>query len=336
MDAPALKSWLVDRLTRGEQDWRTLLEAGFEQLLDSPFDVVVPREAGTKAVLEFIHTKRFEELVRPGVKLVLPLFLARTHKDGQPLRRWVPPATEQKIVALAERDGWIDPRWVEAIYELDVAEELVADTLYNTLRDFSTIVPRIVQSVMPSPLGKLAKLGGKATGGVTGRVLDEVERRLEAEIKKFLEKGTRRALDRAARFTIEHVDDRAAKDARRDLTRFVLERSPEFHTRVMTDDVVAELDPIVEEIAAHVAALPETKTVIEETVERIYERFSGQTVREVFASIGIEQTPPYDLWVEASWPVVQRVLDAPGIDAWLLTLCEEIVAEVAPASNDTV
>ena len=36
---------------------------------------------------------------------------------------------------------------------MEAMEELVADTLYRTLRDFSTLVPRIVQSVMPSPLG---------------------------------------------------------------------------------------------------------------------------------------------------------------------------------------
>lgn len=336
MDAAALKTWLLNRLTGDEAhaEWPALLEAGFEALLDERFETVIPRNEAVAAVRELVATPRLAELVRPGAKLVLPLILAWTKEDDLPIGRWVPRETQEAIAALAAREGWIQDDWIDALYRTKAAEELVADTLYRTLRDFSTIVPRIVQSVMPSPLGKLAKLGGKATGGVTGRVIDEVDKKLEVEIKKFLSgsAGTRRALDGAAKFTREHIDDPSAAEARAQLARFAMERSAIFHSRPLTPAVVDELDAIAASIAAHVAASEETEKILEVTTDRIFERFEGDTLRAALESCGITERPPYAAWAAASWPAVNAVLRAPGIDSWLATLCDQILTEIAPDS----
>ncbi len=334
MDAEALKAWLVTRLTsdRAQAEWAELLEAGFEALLDAPFDEVVPDEAARRAARELVCSDRLADLVRPGAKLVLPLILASAREDDAAIGRWVPNDAKRRIEALAARPGWIAPEWIHALYEQKAMEELVADTLYRSLRDFSTLVPRIVQSVMPSPLGKLAKLGGKATGGVTGRVLEEVERRLEGEIKRFLEKGTRRALDGAARFTVEHIDDPSAAQARVHLAQLVMSKSGQFHVGPLDDEAVEQIDAIAEAIARHVAASEETAAILDATADRIVARFAGQTVRQAFESCGITQRPPYEAWAASTWPAVGRIVSAPGIDRWLSTLCEELLTEVAPAS----
>ncbi len=336
MDGQALKNWLVARLTdeRAEADWAGLLEAGFEALLDSPFAEVVPDEAGRDAARALVQTDHLADLVRPSAKLVIPLILAHAREDRAPLGRWVPEEARHRIEALAARPGWVAPEWVQALYAQKAMEELVADTLYRSLRDFSTIVPRIVQSVMPSPLGKLAKLGGKATGGVGGRVLDEVERRLEGEIKRFLEKGTRRALDGAARFTVDHIDGPSAAQAKKELVGFVLDHSAAFHVGPLDDAAVAEIDAIAELVARHVAAAEETGAIVEATADRIFERFEGGTVRDAFEACGITERPPYEAWAASTWPAIPRIVAAPGIDAWLGTLCEQIVSEVAPASPE--
>ena len=326
MEPEALKIWLVDRLTgpRGRADWTELVRAGTDALLDAPFDEVVPEDAVKEVVRAWFTPERLTEVVRPGARLILPLVLAETREDRSPLERWIPPPTRERIARLAARGGWIAPEWITAVFAEKAMEELVADTLYGALRDFSTLVPRIVQSVMPSPLGKLAKLGGKATGGVGGRVFDEVERRLEGEIKRFLEKGTRRALDGATRFSIEHIDDPPASEARAELARFAMAQPPAFHTKALTDEVARELDAIAIEIADAVARSEETGAIIDRTAARVRERFSGKTVREALAESGIEEAPPYGAWADVTWPVVARLLGAPGIDAWLTSLCEEL------------
>jgi hypothetical protein len=331
VDGAALKTWLVQRLTseEAEKEWAGLLESGFEAMLDAPFERIVPREASMRAVRQLVATPRLVDLVRPGARLVLPLILAWTREDDLPVGRWVPRPAQDRIAKLAARPGWIQDDWIDALYQTRAAEELLADTLYTSLRDFSTIVPRIVQSVMPSPLGKLAKLGGRATGGVTGRVIDEVDRRLEVEIKKFLEKGTRRALDGAAKFTREHIDDPSAADAREQLARFAMERSAIFHTRPLTPAVVKELDEIAEAIAVHVAASEEVEKILEVTTERVFERFEGDSLRAALEQSGIAERPPYAEWAAASWPAATFVLGAPGIDTWLTALCEQIVDQLS-------
>ncbi|MEM7676971.1 MAG: hypothetical protein AAF449_13285, partial [Myxococcota bacterium] len=216
----------------------------------------------------------------------------------------------------------IDPKWIEELFAQEAAEELVADTLYQSLKDFSTLVPRILQKVLPSGLGRLA--GFAASAG--GKVFDEVERVLDGEIRRFVEKGTRKALDRAAGFAAENLDSPTATQARKNLVRSALGKTGQFHVARLSDARIDELQAIAEATVVHIVQQDELTEVIDRVVERVWSQMSKKTVAEVLEVAGVRTEPPLDAWAAATWPVLRSALDAPEVDRWIEDLAAQFIA----------
>ena len=199
----------------------------------------------------------------------------------------------------------------------------MADALYRGIRDFSTIMPRIFLSLLPT--SRLPGLGG--AGALGKRVLEELERRIEPEIKSFLTGGTQRALARAAEFAIHHMEDPSYVALRKNMVDFTLSKSASFHVGPMTDARLAAVEPIVESIAQQVAGLEESRRIAREIFQSLASQFDGCKVREVLARIGITSEPDLDAWAAATWPAFQTYLAAPDIGLWLDSLVDELLQE---------
>lgn len=331
MDGATLATWLKARLTgdRARLEWRSLLEAGTERVLDGRLGTLLPAAEVEALIAAWLTTDRIADAVRPVIRLGLAELVREARDDHEPLGRFVPVAARGKLLDLVSQKGLVHEEWVRQLYSQKAMEALVSETLYTALRDFSSIVPRIVQSVMPSALGKLASLGGKVAGAAGGRAFDEVEKRLEAEIRRFLELGTRKALDGAAKFTVEHIDDPVSLEARRNLASFVLGQSPSFHVRPATDERLAAIDELAAEIARYVAQHPDTRATLSRIVARQKASHAEKTVRAWLAELGATEPPPYDEWANLTWPALSAILEAPEVERWLGTLAAEIAELVS-------
>ncbi|MCB9648967.1 MAG: hypothetical protein H6730_20555 [Deltaproteobacteria bacterium] len=330
MDAPALALWLESRLSSqtAREEWARLLEATVTHALGRPLAELLPEAALWPAVEAHLDAVGLRSGARFAVREVLTRVAAEGHADQAALGRWLGDDATRALLDLVGRPGWVDPAWVERLFQEQAMEAVVAETLYEALRDFSTLVPRIVQGVLPSGIGKLAKLGGMATGGVGGRVLEEVERRLEGEIKKWLEKGTRRALEGAATYTRERLDAPEAVHARRDMTRFALEQSGAFHARPLDAETLATIEGVAVAVAESVAARPERLEVARRVMARFYAERGGAPLSEALAAAGVEVEIPYAAWAEATWPAVRGLFEVPEVKDFLQTLAGEILEAV--------
>src|SRR5262249_7753157 len=148
-------------------------------LLARPLEDVFPTDAA-RALLEAHFTpERFADVVRPIVRGIVFRSVHDLRNDAQPLRRWIPDDAYRTLLDLVAAPGRVQEPWVRAIFRQRAVEEVLSDTLYKALVDFSTLIPRLLQSYMPSALGKLAKLGGLGAGGMGIRMFEEIEKRLE-------------------------------------------------------------------------------------------------------------------------------------------------------------
>ena len=324
MNAPELATWLKQRLGTAESDWHQLVGAMYRHLLDQPFDKVVDRGHLRALVDTHLDEKVAEMAVRLVFQAGVRTAVAEGHADQEPVGRWMPEAAQTRLMDYVATPGFIAEAWVQQLFAQDAAEELFAETLHQSLRDFSTLVPRILQKVLPSGLGKLA--GFAASAG--GKVFDEVERLLDGEIRRFLEKGTRRALDRAAGFAIQNMDSPSALEGRRNMVRFVLSKSGQFHLDGLTDARVDELESIAIMTAHHIATNDETKKVVDRLFDQMWQAQQGRTIREVLASVGITEEPPFDDWARVTWPVLRTAIEAPAVQQWLDGIAVEILAHV--------
>jgi len=320
-------AWLRERLTgpQGREDWTRLVEASWQTITATPLRVLVPPDQARSLVEAHLTPEHLAELVRPVVEVVLPRVVEAHRDDPSPVGRWVPDAARGAIERMVSRPGLVHEDWIRALFRQRVVEAVMSDALYRGIRDFSTIMPRLMLSFMPA--GRLSRISG--AGSLGKRAVEELEKRIEPEIKVFLEGGTKRALLRAADFAVEHRDDDAALAFRRNVVQFVLTKSPRFHTHALTDEVLADVGPIAQMVAKHVATRDETRTLVDQAIAWVDETYGDKPVGDVLREIGIEHPPDLDAWAAVTWPGLVACMQAPDVQAWMDGLVDELLREHA-------
>ena len=318
-----MTAWLVERLTgpRGREDWNRVVEAGWQHCLATPLRTLIPPDAARTYAITHLDPDRMADLVRPVVHTLLPALVEHYRKDTAPLGRWVPDAARGAIERMVSRPGLVHEEWIRALFRQRVVEAVMADALYRGIRDFSTIMPRLVLSLMPTQ--RFAKLGG--AGAIGKRIVEELEKRIEPEIKVFLEGGTKRALARAADFAVGHRDDDAALAFRRNVVQFVLSKSPSFHAHAVSDEMLADLEPIAQSVAKHMAGREESKRLVEETIAEVDRAYGAMPLGEALRAVGLEKQPDREAWAAVTWPAVVECANAPGVRDWLDGLVRELL-----------
>lgn len=325
MERDALHAWLTERLTGGRafEDFQRLIDAGWDEARGRTVSEVLPRAAVDALVAAHLTPDRLAELIRPVTTVIVGDVIADLRAEHLALAHWVPAATQARIEALVMRPGAVDPDFVRALFKEKAMEAMLSDTLTTTIREFSTIIPKLILNFMPKG-GALGLLGG-----VGNKVVEEVEKRIEPEIRSFLQNGTKKALDRAAGFVITHADDPTSVEARRNMVRFVMSRTSAQNVRPLDDTVVKEIAVIGDEIARHVATLPEAKARVTAVLDRFYQRYGSGTVGAALDAHGLTTKPPLEAIAAAAWPAVRAIIAAPSLTVWRNALVDELLAKSA-------
>jgi hypothetical protein len=321
--AEDLGAWLAARLTgdRGKTEWRTIIEGAWKNLLAEKLSTLIPeKEIEALLLAHLADETRLEAIVVSELRATLIPIVEFMRTDHQKVARWIPDDARARLLAFAAEKGTVDPAWIRSIFREKAIEALVSDTLYRALIDFSTIVPRMIQSLLP---GGLAKLGGIGT-----RVVEEIEKRLEPEIRKFLDKGTRRALETASQFTIDHLDDKLSVEFRKNMLAFAIDQHASFHVHALTDARMKELETIARSIARHVAKSEETKSRTREAIEKIAKKHGEKPILEVLRELGAIEEPPFDQWADATFTIVSRAVRSPEIAGYMGRIALELLEEL--------
>jgi hypothetical protein len=307
---------------RPRQEWSTLWEATWDELLSTPVLELVDADA-TKALAErCVDPELVSEIAKPIVGAVAQLVIAELREDEAPIGRMLPTAAKEKLHEAMARPGLVHPDWVRAMFRGEAAEAVLNDALYRALKDFSTLLPRLLVRV--SPMGRLGVLG--SAGAFAEKMVDELERRIEPEIKSFLAESTERVLERAAEFTISKLDDPASIEFRAAFVEFLLSKSPAFFLEAADDELIANMGVVVELSARHLAETPETHALIREGIERALAYCTDKTLGQ---ALGLEATarPPIDALANATWPAFTTVLSSSHAQEWLDTIVDELIDE---------
>jgi len=324
MDRQALRVWLDQRLTgpSGLADYKRLLDAGWDELRQRKLVEVVPRASVDRWIEAHLVPDRVAELVHPWVTVALRDVVEDARKDTQPVGRWIPDAAKTRIERLVMRPGAVDPGLIRAMFKDKANEAMLADTLTATIKDFSTMIPKLILSLVPK--GPFGVLGGASN--IVTKLVEEVERRLEPEIHRFVAGGTKRALERAADFAVAHADDATSVEQRRNLLRFLWAQSGQMHVKPIDEIAFHEIELIGRDIARHIAERPETKVMVKTAVDRFYTRYDAGTVGQVLDAHHLTIRPPIEAIAESTWPALQTLHVLPIVQAWREALIDEILA----------
>jgi hypothetical protein len=322
----ALKAWLRQRLTEGERprkEWRALWEATWDQLLATPVRELVDANAAKAFAERLIDPDLVMELSRPTVVNVARVVVAELREDDQSIDRFLPPDAREKLQEALARPGLVHPDWVRAMFRGEAAEAVLNDALYRALKDFSTLLPRLMVKI--SPVGRFGMLG--SAGAFAEKLIEELEKRIEPEIKSFLADSTERILERAAEFTISKIDDPASIEFRSNFINFVLAKSPAFLLEAADDELIGDMGVIVELSARHVEEMPELRAGVHHWIDRAMVYTVDKTLAQTLEIENVELRPPIGALADATWPVFTSVLASPQAQAWTDQLLDELIEE---------
>ncbi len=328
----ALKAWLRRRLTEGErprQEWRALWEASWDHLLLTPVGELVEEGTVQAAAQSLVDSELVSELSRPVVAKVARAAIAELRKDEQPIARFMPEEAREKLHETLARPGLVHPDWVRAVFRGEAAEAVLNDALYRALTDFSTLLPRLMVKV--SPVGPFAMLG--SAGAFAEKFIEQMEKRIEPEIRSFLADGSERILERAAEFTISKIDDPASIEFRSRFVDFVLSKSPGFLLEVADDDLIDDMGVVVELSARHVAEMSELKADLRDWIVRALQSNGGKSLAEALGLEGIELRPPIQALADAAWPAFATLVLSPQAQTWMDQLVDELLDECENAKT---
>lgn len=322
----ALKLWLRDRLTEGErpkEEWRELWEATWDHLLATPLQGLIDPNTAKAVADRLFDPELITGLARPIVAGVAPVVVAELRADDQSVDRFLPAEAQDRLHEALARPGLVHPDWVRAMFRGEAAEAVLNDALYRALKDFSTLLPRLMVKV--SPVGRLGMLG--SAGAFAEKLIEELEKLIEPEIKSFLANSTERVLERAAEFTISKIDDPASIEFRATFVDFMLSKSPTFFLEAASDELIGDMGAVVELSARHLAEAPDMHASIHRWIDRVMDYSSDKTLGEVLQLEESAARLPIDALADATWPAFIAVLASPQAQAWMDTLLDELIEE---------
>ncbi len=280
----------------------------------------MPRDRVEALIVELRQADRSRAVGR-SVAAAIRASVAAGREDEDPVERFFDRESEAALVRIARAPGMVDERFVRHLFRQPAVHELFTDTLSRSLSEFSTIVPKTIISLLPGFSSRLSRLGG-----VASRLVEEIEARLEPEIRRFVQTSTRRALDRAADFAVDHMEDQVARDSRESFLRFVLSSKGEELCRPMSDGVLDDVDRLAVALAEFWATSEVVDDELRRALDRLYEQLGDRPMRDVLEQPAGHVAWPTEAWAAATWPLVKAVLETPAVEAWLEELSRELLA----------
>ena len=321
-----LRRWLQARLTEGQQpkdEWRQVLEATWDHLLATRLDDWIDPDAAKILANQLADPELIAELSRPIVAVVARKVIAELRKDDEPLSRFLPPEARHRLHQTLARPGLVHPDYVRAVFRGEAAEAILNDALYRALRDFSTLLPRLMIKV--SPLRRFGVMGGAGT--LAEKLIREIESLIEPEIRSFLAEGTERLLASAAEFAIAKLDEPASIEFRRALVDFVLSKSASFHMSTLSDPLFDDLGAIIESTAKHVAQMPEVRADVQTWIDRALASSTDKTLAEALHIDPARGRPPLGALADTSWPAFKTMVKSAQTEQWMDSLLEGLLEE---------
>lgn len=337
MDAEKLADWLTERLTsdQGKDDFRELAAAAFDGLMAMPLCQVVPEASFSRGLDAALDERLTVGASRAAGPLVFEPLAEALLEEENGLGQWLDEASLERLEAIVARPGLIEDDWIDVLFSQTATEQLFADTLFRALEDFSEAVPRIVQDMTPAALSRFASKLTGATGGVRDKLQQEVGRRLEPEIRRFVEAATRRLLDGAAAFLKGMVDGEAAQQARRNITRYALERPMKKYAAKVDEPLRSELALVSEATMRSEEVRQALKRFLISIHRRWLLRAGDRSLADLLRDHEAEISFDVDAFTDAVWPAVTAGLTLPGAKNVLERLSGEILSYIGSAASGT-
>ncbi len=210
----------------------------------------------------------------------------RARLTHEPMGRWLPPASAERIAELLARPEPVPERIVDDVVRSEKIREEVRSTLSETLSSFvkKGLGDRDGEGVkgpgagLRSAIGLGARAIAGAGKGLLGNIGEEVREQLKGRVGDFVDGSVERVQERIAKKLRSPETAEALGRHRRAVFEDLLKRkdSEAAEVKVPWDDIEALVPAIVE----HAVRRPEVQEMVEAELRAAIELLSEKTLRE--------------------------------------------------------
>ncbi len=300
------------------REWRARLPEAWAALTAAPLGEVADAAALNRALDAALAQASIRQAIRPAAAAALAALSKAARAERGRAEEWVPGAARQKIDRLLARPKLVPERLVRVVMESDAIEEVMRDTMYSSLKEFSDKVnPFFAEWGLPSLLKKLTPFGFAGVGKGLGGVKAEFERRLEPEIRKFIQGFSRQAMRQTADVVIARGDDPKFIALRRHIVAWALEQEIGELARGLDEESAALAQEIGVDVLEHNLGREAIAARRRAAVDAFFAAHRAEPIGEVLARHGIELAPDHDAIAGATWPLVRAALASAPARAWI-------------------
>jgi hypothetical protein len=318
-------AFLEQRLVSPEarEEWIRAFADGYDQFLARPVREVIQPAALAKGLHKALSAHSVRTFFAPVMLHVHVEVLATLKENGTPIGDYVPAKAREAIEAILERRDLVPDALVRKVFEQQLVEDAIHDTLYEGLTQFNTTVnPFFADWGLPSILKRMP-IGGSMILASMEAMRGEFDRRLEPEIRKFLAAFSRRATGELTELILTRSGDPRFLELRRNLLAFLYSQS------------LAELlAGVGEQTARHGAEAAEHVILgllhrdrhgesLRAALQSFVDAQGDATVGDWLDGIGATGRPNLEGWAELLWPHVEGLVRSPVVGDFLRKITAE-------------
>ncbi|MGK4001026.1 hypothetical protein WMF31_00270 [Sorangium sp. So ce1036] len=304
--------------------WRRHLPEGFAALLATPLGELADAAAIARVLDALAAEESLRRAVRPAAAAAIAALLEAGRGEPRRAKELLPEGARDKLDRILEQPKLVPERLVREVMESDALDAVMRDVLYDTLKEFSEKVnPFFAEWGLPALLKRVAPFGLGGVGKTMGAMRGEFERRLEPEIRRFLQGFSRTAMLRVHDILVARGDAPEFVALRKHVAAWVLEQE----IRALLGQLDARSAALVEALGADVAAQllrdqPARRRLAEATAAFIAAH-AREPLGQALQRLGITPVLDFDAVAAATWPVVRSLCASAPVRAFIASLVEE-------------
>ena len=263
-----------------------------------------------------------EGVARPLVRSVIEELASPVAELEATLAQLLGTEARVAIEALAAQPDVIDAAMVRAVTREPAMEAVMRDVLFEALVAFNDRTnPFVAAWGVPALLDALPRVGRGTIKKAFETVRSEFERRLQPEMRRFLEGFSRKSLDTMVDLFEAKAADPELVALRRHAVGRVLD-APVAELAWPPDDARhVALVAAIEAGVGHAFSDPRTREMTQTIVDGWWGRHATKTLDELLTELEITPVDP-EPFVAAAWPAVQAALDDDAVVALLAELID--------------
>lgn len=311
-----LVRFVIENLATDEPAFRADVARAIDGLLSTPLEKLVDPARIEAAFDAALAKEQIERGARPVSRAIHMAVVRGMRTDATKLGELVPAKARERIDVLLEKKRTINEKLIRQLIEQEAMEETLRDVIFDALKEFNErFNPFVADWGLPGLLKGLGRFGlGPLTKSIDN-VRVEFDKRLEPEMRKFLQGFSRRAVRRMADLVVENNDGVKFVALRKSMVAFLYEQ--ELRELVANvDDESAELwNAISVDVTEHALALDASKKKRREALVALLRDHGKEPLSQVIERYGLTAKPDADAIARAMWPVAHAIFEGPAAKA---------------------